>query len=139
MKEQICIPSDLSYLKDVHRFIENFLNKNSINLSKAGFIVLSVCESVNNAIVHGNKSDCKKFVTVKALLQDYHLIIEIEDEGGGFDYKNLPDPTTDENIRNEGGRGLFIIQKLVDEVHFKKKGSIIQLKFNIHSEHQFLL
>ena len=54
---------------------------------------------------------------------------EVEDEGAGFDYDNLLDPTAPENIENPGGRGIFLIRHLADEVEFTKDGRHVQLTF----------
>lgn len=104
-----------------------------------GYINLSICESVSNAIYHGNKQDLNKLVTVTAKLVDDCLFVEVSDEGNGFNYNDLPDPTTKENINKEGGRGLFIIRHLVDKITFKNNGSVIQLKFKLDCEHQLFL
>jgi serine/threonine-protein kinase RsbW len=53
----------------------------------------------------------------------------VEDEGDGFDYHNLPDPTAPENIEKPGGRGIFLMKHLSDEVEFKEGGRIVELSF----------
>ncbi len=139
MKKELSIPSNFSYLKDVDLFIEDLLAHCDVSRSLSGHINLSICESVNNAIAHGNKKDSNKWVKISAEVIDKTLIVEVEDEGSGFNFTRLPDPTASENIKNEGGRGLYIISNLVDQVSFKKNGSIIQLKFKLDRERQFLL
>jgi serine/threonine-protein kinase RsbW len=138
LKNRISIPSDFSYLRDVENFILGILEDVHASDFISGYINLCVSESVNNAIYHGNKQDLNKHVTIFAEYKDDYLLVEIADEGTGFNYEDLPDPTLAENLRKEGGRGLFIIKNLVDQISFKNNGSIIQLKFKINSEHQFL-
>ena len=133
------IPSDFSYLKDVESFIRQLLEEVNASEFIAGYISLCVSESVNNAIYHGNKQDLNKYVTIFAECKEDYFFIEVADEGNGFNFKDLPDPTLSENLRKEGGRGLFIISKLVDGISFKNNGAVIQLKFKLSSEHQFLL
>lgn len=113
----------------------------SVNASEfiSGYIHLCICESVSNAIYHGNNQDLSKNVTIFAECANDFLVVEVSDEGNGFDYTNLPDPTLSKNLRKEGGRGLFIIRNLADQLVFKNNGSVIQLKFRLNSEHQFLL
>ncbi len=139
MKNRLSIPSDFSYLKSVENFVQDILDDVHASEFISGYIMLCVSESVNNAIYHGNKQDLNKHVTIFAEFKDGYLLVEVADEGDGFNYENLPDPTLAENLKKERGRGLFIIKNLVDQVSFKNNGSIIQLKFKLNSEHQFLL
>ena len=139
MIKQLRIPSNIAYLKDVDSFFEELLQNSKVPRSVQGYINLSICESVNNAIYHGNKQDLNKWVTISAELVSDCLYVEVADEGKGFNFMDLPDPTAKENIKNEGGRGLFIITHLVDQINFKNNGSIIQLKFILNREHQLFL
>ena len=59
------------------------------------------------------------------------MSIKIEDEGVGFDYKNVPDPTAPENIENVNGRGIFLMEKLSDKIEFTRNGATVQLEFNL--------
>jgi serine/threonine-protein kinase RsbW len=138
LKKSLRIPSDYRYLKEVQNFVADILSSFKLDIEKSNFVSLGVCESVSNAIGHGNKFDENKFVTLFAELTTDALLFEVHDEGIGFDYCNLPDPTTPDNLLKEGGRGLFIIHNIVDEVTFRNNGSIIQLKFNIDRAHTVL-
>ena len=91
--------------------------------------MIAVTESVNNAILHGNSSNTSKNVHLKLSLEETLIRFTIEDEGAGFDYQNLPDPTLPENIGQPGGRGIFLMKNLCDEVSFKKNGRIAALSF----------
>ena len=66
-------------------------------------------EAVNNAIVHGNKSDIKKFVDVQFNLVNNNLQVTVTDEGKGFKPSEIPDPTKPENIELLAGRGVFLM------------------------------
>jgi len=138
-RKELSIPSDLRYLKEVEIFVQGVLEAVEASEFMSGYVRLCVTECVNNAICHGNKQDLRKVVTIFAACEGDRLLIEVADEGSGFDFESLPDPTLDENLRKEGGRGLFIIRNLVDEIAFKRSGSVIQLKFRLKSEDQFLL
>ena len=96
-----------------------------------GNIIIAVTESVSNAIVHGNKNDKNKNVSITLENQIKHIVFEIKDEGQGFDYLNVPNPTAPENLEKPGGRGIFLISNLCDKYVFDKTGSTIQLYFNI--------
>ena len=57
------------------------------------------------------------------------IILRVQDQGPGFDYQNIPDPTSPENIEKINGRGVFLMQKLSDQIEFFENGSIVQLTF----------
>jgi anti-sigma B factor antagonist len=75
-----------------------------------------VRETVINAIVHGNRSDPDKRVHVDARLRDHELAICVRDEGAGFDPSKVADPTRPENLMRDSGRGILMVQTLMDGV-----------------------
>ena len=75
-------------------------------------------EAVNNAIIHGNKADIRKYVNIKCKEKTQKIIIRISDEGSGFDPGNVKDPTLPENLEECGGRGVFIMRELSDKIVF---------------------
>ncbi len=84
-------------------------------------------ESFINAIKHGNNSDETKKIKVVYQLNSEKIIIAVQDEGEGFDFKNLPDPSRPENISKSHGRGLFIIRNYCTDVKFNRSGSCITM------------
>lgn len=84
-----------------------------------------LCEALANAIRFGNAMDPHKDVNVRAVVSDDALQVHVADEGDGFDPTDIPDPTTPDRLRDEAGRGLFLIRQLVDEVHFNDRGNAI--------------
>lgn len=123
----------------MENFIQSSLKEAGLPDLQFGSIVLTVCESVNNAISHGNGYDINKTVDIRLLCEKSELSIEIQDQGNGFNIHEIPDPTESCNIKNERGRGIFIIRNLADEVKFENNGSLIIIKFKLSREHQFLL
>lgn len=126
---QIQIPSLPENIRIVESFIDNAKEKYELNDDIYGNIMIAVTESVNNAIIHGNKSDNKKNVSLKLLLEKSLIKFVVEDEGFGFDFNNLPDPTLPENLSKPGGRGIFLMKNLCDEVSFKNEGRVAELCF----------
>ncbi len=126
---QIQIPSLPENIRIVESFIDNAKEKYELNDDIYGNIMTAVTESVNNAILHGNKADNKKNVSLKLVLEKSLIKFTVEDEGGGFDYQNLSDPTLPGNLDKPGGRGIFLMKNLCDEVRFKNNGSITELSF----------
>ena len=94
-------------------------------------ILISLTEAVNNAVEHGNCNDRSKTVCVKLNKQQEVLRCEISDEGCGFDPSNLPDPTIDENVEKPGGRGVFLMRELSDQIEFRDNGSTVELIFHL--------
>lgn len=126
---KIEIPSLLDNIRMIESFIDNAKEEYQLDDGIYGNIMIAVTESVNNAIRHGNKLDPNKNVKLALFLNESQITFLIEDEGPGFDYNNLPDPTSPENIEKPGGRGIFLMRHLADEVNFKEKGKIVELCF----------
>ncbi|WP_200975222.1 ATP-binding protein [Echinicola sp. 20G] len=126
---KISIPSLIENIKIIESFIDNAKEKFQINDDIYGNIMISVTECVSNAIIHGNRSDASKSVNLELNFLEDQLKFIIEDEGQGFDYENLKDPTAPENIEKSGGRGVFIMKNLCDEVDFENEGKKTVLTF----------
>ena len=125
----IDIPSLPENIRIVESFIDNAKEKYHLNDDIYGNIMVAVTESVTNAISHGNKQDKNKNVSLSLVFDEYSLKFRICDEGPGFNYKDLPDPTSPENIEKINGRGIFLIKNLCDEVSFNETGTQVELTF----------
>jgi serine/threonine-protein kinase RsbW len=75
--------------------------------------------------------DSSKSVTVHFTVAENNLRFTIEDEGPGFDYDNLPEPTAPENIEKPHGRGVFLMKKLADHCAFEDNGRVVILDFAV--------
>lgn len=126
---KIEIPSMIENIRIIESFIDNAKERFELNDDIYGNIMIAVTESVSNAIKHGNKSDKGKSVNLSLSLKDDVIKFVIEDEGKGFDYNILPDPTAPENLEKTGGRGIFLMKNLADEVTFQKDGRVVELSF----------
>ena len=113
----------------VERLIDEMCEQHSVIEEHYGDILIAMTEGVNNAIVHGNKLDINKSVSVEYEKRGKDLFFRISDEGAGFDYENLPDPTAPENLERPNGRGVFLMRNLADECFFEDNGRIIELVF----------
>ena len=126
---KIVIPSITENIRIIESFIDNAKEKFNLNDDIYGNIMIAVTESVNNAITHGNKNDRTKNVTLSLSLNNNVINFMIKDEGIGFDFRNLPDPTSPENLDKPSGRGVFLMKHLSDEVNFGNNGSLVELSF----------
>lgn len=88
---------------------------------------VGVTEALANAVRYGNRSDPRKHVRVEVALDDSRVALKVIDEGKGFDPDSLPDPTLPANLERSGGRGVFLMRKLMDEVEFINPGNAVRL------------
>ena len=133
-KQIIELKSALTELYHVEKFVEDICDEYSINNSYFGNILVALTEAVENAIKHGNQNDAEKKVTVIFESKPAGLSFIVKDEGTGFDYKAIPDPTDlAENINPCEGRGIFLMKSLADELNTVPNGNGIELMFKISS------
>ncbi len=101
------------------------------NIEQEKFINFSIAvsEALMNAIVHGNRESDEKRVFIDVYENDSTVEISIRDEGTGFDYTSIPDPTTDENLHKDHGRGLYIMKILTDgfDCSATESGTLVKL------------
>jgi serine/threonine-protein kinase RsbW len=126
------IPSLTENIRIIESFIDNAKDKYNINDDIYGNIMIAVTESVNNAIRHGNALEGNKNVTILLSLEQDIITFTIKDQGPGFDFQNLPDPTAPENLDKPGGRGIFLMKHLADEVKFRDEGRMVELRFYVN-------
>lgn len=129
MHKKIRIGSEISNLRIVEKTIDEVSAELGVKEDYYGKILVSTLEAVNNAIMHGNKSDMKKFVNIEIVYRKKELFISVEDEGSGFKPGEIPDPTQPENIENLHGRGVFLMSKLADNIEFNKRGNRVTMSF----------
>lgn len=130
--QKLIIPSNIMELSKVECFLDKLCEDLQINESLYGNIVISVTEAVNNAISHGNKYDENKIVTIESRLNNpCSISIFVKDQGDGFDFNNVSDPTSFENLFSENGRGVFVMKNLADKITYYEKGNIVELEFNL--------
>ena len=125
------LASDPKNVARVESFVEHLVDKYGISPDVYGNILISLTEAVTNAIIHGNDNDKNKTVQVRLKKQNNIIAFLVSDEGGGFDFDNLPDPTAPENLLKIGGRGVFLMRQLSDDVSFYDNGSTVEICFRI--------
>ena len=118
----------------VEKVIDDMKLEYGIHEDSYGNILVAVTEAVNNAIMHGNKCDPSKKVKVYYEVDGDRIMFSIADEGIGFDYYNLPDPTAPENIEKPTGRGVFLMKHLADQVIFSDNGKVVEMYFKTHND-----
>lgn len=131
MEKSLNITSKIDNLRVVEKLIDEISSECNLSSEIYGNILIATLEATNNAIMHGNKLDEGKLVNINCRFQDDELKISVKDQGNGFDYQNIPDPTAPENIENINGRGVFLMEKLSDSISFFENGSKVELTFKV--------
>ena len=125
------LPSNPSCIGEVEHFVQRLVNRLNIDPNLYPNILISLTEAVNNAMQHGNRYDDHKKILVSCHEMPHQILLTISDEGSGFDPFQVPDPTTEDHIAVEGGRGVFLMKQLTDEIHFLDHGRTVELMWRI--------
>ena len=128
-EEKISFPSAPGNITIVEKLINNICSNYQVSEDYYGNILVAVTEAVNNAMQHGNKLDPAKTVEVEYKAEEKSLSFAIHDQGDGFDFDHLPDPTNPENLEKPSGRGVFLMRHLADKVEFFDSGRTVLLNF----------
>ena len=90
-------------------------------------LAVALAEALSNAAVHGHRLDPKRRVAVAVAVSPGCVVVEVSDSGGGFDARRVSDPTDPERQLTPGGRGIFLMRRLVDEVAYNPAGNSVRL------------
>lgn len=131
MRKNLNIPSEIGNLRLVEKAIDELSLELDLSDEIYGNVLVATMEATNNAIVHGNNSDPAKKVKIDIESGEKDIKVMIEDQGNGFDHWSIPDPTAPENIEKINGRGIFLMERLSDEILYLNEGRIVELKFKI--------
>ena len=129
----IQVPSMVENIRMIESFIDNAKERFHLDDDIYGNIMIAVTEAVNNAIKHGNNNNKTKNVYLSLSLDESMIKFIVKDEGDGFNYDSLPDPTAPENLEKPGGRGIFLMKHLSDEVQFLDNGRTVELRFYMNA------
>ena len=125
------LPSKPESITLLENLIELIADKHQVSEDTFANMMNCLNEIAINAIMHGNKMDANKKVIINAEVDSKRVIWTITDEGEGFDYDHLPDPTAEENLEALTGRGVFIVKQLADQCVFNSTGNEVELHFKI--------
>lgn len=117
---RIALPTNQRAIGRIEKFlakVDKHVRLNEIQMHK---VMVSLTEAVNNAIVHGNKMNPMKKVTVIAEILPGWLLFIVNDQGHGFKPEKVANPLKEENLLRESGRGIFLMRTLMDRVEFER-------------------
>ncbi len=119
-KYHLEIESDPNNLITVEEFVNYFCKDVKLPEEKLSDVLLAVTEATTNAIIHANKSNASKLVTIDVEIKNSKLIVKVKDEGEGFDPGEIPDPTEPENLLKDHGRGVYLMRVYMDDLEYQR-------------------
>jgi serine/threonine-protein kinase RsbW len=130
MRVELDAPSDVRYIERIVAAVQRECATFAFPARHCALNVpVALSEAISNAILRGNRDRPGALVRVRACIDDHELVVEVEDEGEGFDFEAcLNDPADPGNLEREDGRGLFLMRALMDRVEqFRRRGNVVRL------------
>jgi serine/threonine-protein kinase RsbW len=131
---RMVVESSFSVLEKVVDEAHDFCVNCSASEDVLHRVMLLTSEAVTNAIKHGNKLAEDKSVEIEFIHKNGAIEIWIQDEGDGFQRDNIPDPLADEQLLAVGGRGIFLIEEIADDVRYEQDGRKVGMFFRMTPE-----
>ena len=126
---EVVLPADVNAISPVVSWVMRLVSELEFAAGKEFDIELALREALANAIVHGCKADpAKKIECTVTGDKNRGILIVVRDPGPGFDVATLPSPTESQNLHADHGRGVYLINKLMDEVKYERNGSEIHMR-----------
>lgn len=129
--KHIEFPAKPENLALAEKLIDEVCAQYQVPESLYGNILIALTEAVNNAIHHGNQEDPDKQVVLGYAVDGDQATFVVSDQGPGFDFEHLPDPTDPQNIERPHGRGVFLMRALADKVEFTDNGATVSITFDL--------
>lgn len=128
LKLSVTLAADRAAVDSVVRSVMNVVREMNCAPGREDDIELALAEALANAVVHGAKGDSSKVIECDvACDQNRGMLIVVRDPGPGFDPSKIADPCQGENLYSHHGRGIYLINQLMDEVQFHKNGAEIRM------------
>jgi len=121
------LPSDLALMNGVLEFLQERVAKLGLIRPERSNLFIALDEAFVNAVKHGNKNDLTKLVKITAELSEKEASFTVEDEGEGFDIREIPDPCDPANLFRTSGRGVLLIYNIMDEVEYNAQGNRVKM------------
>ena len=121
------LPSDLTLMNAVLGYLLDRVEKLGLVEVEQSNLFVALDEAFVNAVKHGNRNNPEKLLRVTAELSAHEAIFTVEDEGDGFDVREIPDPTDPANLFKSSGRGVLLIYNIMDEVEYSHGGAKLKM------------
>lgn len=128
------LPNDLRSIEHAVEYVVERCRRCEVHASRLRLnFRVGLTEALSNAMLYGNDADPRKRVRIEVRIGPGAIRARVTDQGSGFDPERVPDPTLPDNLTRPGGRGLFLMRKLLDEVHFNERGNSVTLVLRLES------
>src|SRR6267154_3426716 len=125
----VVLPADINSISPVVAWVMRLVGELEYASGKEFEIEMALREALANAIVHGCKADPDKIVECSVTGdREQGISIVVCDPGSGFDPASIPSATEDSNLLSDHGRGILLINKLMDEVKHERNGTVIRMR-----------
>jgi len=121
------LPSDLGLMNGVLDYLQERVAKLGLIQPERSNLFVALDEAFVNAVKHGNKNDPAKLVKITAELSPKEAAFTVEDEGQGFNIREIPDPCDPANLFRTSGRGVLLIYNIMDEVEYNEQGNRVKM------------
>ena len=121
------LPSDLALMNGVLEYLQERVAKLGLIRPERSNLFIALDEAFVNAVKHGNKNDPSKLLKITAELSAKEASFTVEDEGEGFDIREIPDPCDPANLFRTSGRGVLLIYNIMDEVEYNAQGNRVKM------------
>jgi serine/threonine-protein kinase RsbW len=126
---EVTLPADVATISPVVGWIMRLVGELEYSAGKEFEIEMALREALANAVLHGCKGDPTQKVECSVTGdRDQGILIVVRDPGNGFDPASIPSPTDDSNLHSDHGRGILLINKLMDEVKHERNGTVIRMR-----------
>lgn len=130
-KKELILASTFEEIERIEPFMKELQDWAQFSDDNLGRIMLTLSEAVTNAVVHGNKEDPQKKVYISVQLETRTLRIDVKDEGEGFNPDDIPNPLKEENLLDQGGRGVYLIKQYSDKIEYSEGGRKVTMYFQL--------
>jgi len=126
---EVMLAADVGTISPVVNWVMHLVREMEYGAGKEFEIELALREALANAVLHGCKADPSKRIECSVTSdEDQGILIVVRDPGNGFDAAKVPCPTNEQNLFSDHGRGIFLINTLMDEVQFERNGAEIHMR-----------
>lgn len=129
--------SDLKELNRIEQLVDIISDEFNIGETYFSNIATALTELFRNSVIHGNKFDSTRSVTIKYQMKNSIVSISISDEGKGFDYSSI-DLSNFDNNENNSCIGLYIVKSVSDNLEFSDNGSTVTIEFDLSKSNELL-
>ena len=124
---EMVVSNDLARAREAELCILDELNRCGYEGDTVFAIKLALEEALTNAVKHGNQDNATKQLVVRYYVDAQRAVIMVRDEGNGFHPREIPDPTSEENLERPSGRGIMLMQSYMTKVRFNRAGNEVWL------------